>query len=142
MLRATRAFRSIVIFALISGFVAGCGSGGVSTKNAGIEPPHDGLLVPLPDGKSWVEIVKKEGSAPITSEVAFYFYRNGNYDPFENPPESGVLEIDSKRKVNLQLEEDALVTPSGAVLFANRPVEGALLVELEGREMKIMLGLR
>jgi hypothetical protein len=136
------AVRSVVFLALISGFISGCSNRAVSTSNSGIEPPHEGVLVPLPDGKSWVEIVKKEGPAPITSEVSFYFYRNGTYEPCEQPPEAGVLELDGKRKVTLTLEDDALVTPSGPVLFAKREVRGELMFELDGQEMKVMLGSR
>ena len=124
------------------GLVVGCGgSGSLSTANSGPLPPHEGTLVQFPDGRGLVEVVKKSGKAPITAEVSFYFYQNA-YKPFENGPEAGFLVIDQKRRVSLQADGDALVTPTGPVLFANKDVDGVLSIELDGEPIQIPLGLR
>src|SRR6516162_7529208 len=98
------------------GLVVGCGRG-ISTADPGPEPPHGGTLVVLPDGSGVVEVVKKKGDSPITSEVAFYFFKDASYTPFDPAPESGVLVIDAKWKVSLEADGDALITPTGPVLF-------------------------
>lgn len=79
----------------------------------------------------------------MDGEVAFYFYQDAKtYTPFDSPPEKGTLILDSKRSVELHLDDDALVTPSGPVLFVNRDVEGLLRVELDGNTLNVVLGGR
>ena len=124
------------------GLLIGCGGTASAPVDTGTEPPHEGTLVPLPDGKSWIEFVKKTGVAPITSELTVYFYRDGKYTPHDQMPDSAILAIDNKRKVTLKADDDALVTPPGPILFGDNDVRGELSFELEGLEMKIPLGFR
>lgn len=120
----------------------GCGNQSLSTADPGVEPPHEGTLFPLPAGKGFIEIVKKNGTSPISSEVSFYLYRDGSYTPYDSMPDSAVLLLDSNHSVKLKLVEDALVTPEGPVLFAKRDVEGLLRFELEGDSIQVVLGGR
>lgn len=119
----------------------GCGSESLSTADSGTPPPHEGELVPIVNSKGLIEVVKKTGKAPIESEVSFYFYQDQKYTPFDALPEKGTFEFNN-RKVELTANDDALVTPKGPVLFANRDVEGVLTVELDGEAKRIPIGLR
>jgi hypothetical protein len=113
------------------------------TSNPGTPPPHSGNLIVLPGGKGYVEVVKKSGvsgKAPVTGEVAFYFLKDMS-TPFSPAPSSGTLTV-GKKKVSLKSEGDALVTPEGPPLFAKGDVDGALSVELDGKETTIPLGIR
>jgi hypothetical protein len=119
----------------------GCG-GGVSTANPGPTPPHGGRLVRLPDGAGLIEVVKKKGTAPLTGEVSFYIYKDA-YTPCDSAPETGLLVIDDQRKVSLQADGDALVTPTGPLLFGDEEeVDGVLCIELDGEARQIRLGIR
>jgi len=131
---------AIVLFLTLNTF--GCGGQSISTKNPGQEPPHEGMLVPMPAGKGYVEVVKKTGTAPISSEVTFYLYRDGKYTPFDSTPESPVLVLDSKKSVKLKVVDDAMVTPEGPVLFGKRDVEGFLRFELDGESIQVVIGGR
>lgn len=136
-------FSGLRVFGLcFLGMFVGCGgSSALSTANSGKLAPHGGTLFPLPDGQGRVEIVKKEGTAPITAEVSIYFYKQDS-TPFNPAPTTGTLVLDDKRKVTLQADGDAMVTPAGPVLFGDRDVEGRLLIELEGRLVRIPIGMR
>jgi hypothetical protein len=120
--------------------LVGCGDG-VSTANPGEQPPHGGTLILLSDGSGMVEVVKKTGTSPMTAEVSFYFYSDA-YSPYDPSPQKGVLQVSKQRSVTLIPQEDALVTPEGAVMFANRDVDGILTVELDGISRQIPLGMR
>lgn len=137
MSTALRACGCCVLALLVGG---GC-SDAPSTANPGEPPPHGGRLVFFRDGTGLIEVVKKEGTDPMTAEVSFYFFKEA-YTPYEPTPESGVLVIDGTRKVSLQADGDALVTPTGPVLFADQDVDGVLSVELDGETRQIPLGLR
>ncbi len=122
--------------------VVACGcSRRVSTVDPGDPPPHGGTLLVLPDRSGMVEIVKKTGTAPIAAEVAFYFFSEG-YAPCDPAPQSGYLLMDDQRKVQLVADGDALVTPTGPLLFEDRDVDGVLCVELDGETRHIPLGVR
>jgi len=122
--------------------VVGCGCNrSLSTADPGDPPPHGGRIVRFADGSGFIEVVKKEGPAPITAEVSFYFFKNA-YTPYEPEPGSGVLMIDEKRRVPLRAEGDALVTPTGPVLFADQEVDGVLSIELGGKSRQVPLGMR
>ncbi len=124
------------------GLMVGCGREiAFSTADPGEPPPHGGKLIVIPGHACLIEIVKKEGVDPITAEVSFYFYDEG-YTPFEPAPRSGVLVIDGQREVPLQVDGDALVTPTGPVLFRDQDVDGVLRVELDGEARQIPLGIR
>jgi hypothetical protein len=136
-----------VFLILLSGFwcmgmFTGCGGRMSAPVDPGTEPPHEGTLVPLPDGKSWIEFVKKDGGTPNNSELYVYFYGDDKYTPHDQMPESAILAIDNKRQVTLKVIDDALVTPPGPVLFGNNDVRGELSFELDGSTMKVPLGLR
>ena len=127
----------------LAGSVVGCHGDTLSTTDLGTAPPHAGSLITLPGGRGFIEVVKKEGQAPITSEVAFYFYRDSVYTPLDSIPETGELVMDGKRKVSLISDgEGALVTPTGPVLFGKRDVEGMLIVEVDGETRQIPIGIR
>ncbi len=126
------------IMAAVAGF--GC-SRAPSTDNPGEPPPHGGRLVFFADGTAFIEVVKKEGTAPITAEVSFYFFKDA-YTPYEPAPKSGVLIIDGNREVPLDTDGDALATPTGPVLFADQDVDGVLSVELDGETRQFPLGMR
>ncbi len=141
----TRIVSKIPVFwcfgVVILGIAIGCGSDG-RIGNAGPPPPHGGSLLPILKGKSFVEIVKKDGKSPMSSEVAFYFYKNAAYAPYTPEPDSGTLTVGKNKKITLKADGGGLVTPEGPVLFANRDVEGVLMVELGGEDAKIELGVR
>src|SRR5262249_49631194 len=129
---------------LLWGILIGCGGGAPSTSNPGPPPPHGGNLIALPGEKGYVEIVKKpagSGKAPLTAEVSFYFLKSDGTTPVSPAPAAGKLQVGNK-DVALQAEGDALVTPSGPPLFAKGDVDGLLSVELDGKAMKIPLGIR
>jgi hypothetical protein len=122
----------------------GCGSGPPSTSNPGDPPPHGGVSISMPGGTGLVEIVKKDSSASkqsITSEVSFYFFKNG-YTPYSPNPSGGTLTLASGKKVELKPEGDALVTPPGPALFKQGDVDGTLTVQLDGVNKTIPLGVR
>jgi hypothetical protein len=129
---------------LLFGILIGCGGGAPSTSNPGPPPPHGGNLIALPGAKGYVEIVKKEvpsGKAPLTAEVSFYFLKGDGTTPASPAPSVGTLRVGNK-DVALKAAGDGLVTPSGPPLFANGDVDGVLSVELDGKPMKIPLGVR
>ena len=122
--------------------IVGCGGcGGISTADPGPPPPHGGTLVVLPDGTCLIEVVKKKGNEPITAEVTFYFYKDA-YTPYDPAPTSGILILDDQRQVSLQIDGDALVTPSGPALFGDEEVNGVLSVEFDGEARQIPLRVR
>ena len=131
-------------FAFI-GLLAGCGGGGgPSSSDPGTAAPHNGKLITLPDGDGFVEVVKKTSTTPNTptdAEVSFYFFRTGS-TPYTPAPTSGTLALPSEKKIMLKAEGGALVTPPGPVLFAKSDVDGALIVELNGKTKTIALGIR
>lgn len=136
-----------VFLILMSGFwcmgmFTGCGGTATAPVDPGTEPPHEGTLVPLPDGKSWIEFVKKESATPNDSELYVYFYQDDKYTHHDQMPESAILAIDNKRQVTLKVIDDALVTPPGPVLFGKNEVRGELIFELDGSKMNVPLGLR
>jgi hypothetical protein len=122
--------------------MAGGCSKALSTDDPGDPPPHDGALIFLPGEGGIVEIVKKTGSEPMTAELYFYFYKDRNFNPFEPAPKTGVLVLADEQKIQLKADDDALVTPAGPALFADRPVDGVLSVELDGEKVNIPLGVR
>ncbi len=137
MIRMTRA----ACF-LLAAMLTGCGQGSL-TSNPGTPPPHGGNLVRLPGGQGYVEVVKKavaSSKEPTSGEATFYFLKDMT-DPYSPPPSSGTLTV-GKKKVTLQSEGDALVTPTGPPLFATGDVDGMLSVELEGKPINIPLGIR
>ena len=134
-------FRWLVYCSL--GFAVGCGGDALSTSDSGTPPPHSGMLIPVPGGKCFIEVVKKDGQAPITSEVSFYLYRDRYYTPYDPVPESGELLVGGKQKIPLKPDEEGcLVTPSGPVLFAKKEVEGLLSLEIDGENCQIPVGIR
>jgi hypothetical protein len=129
---------------LLLGILIGGGGGAPSTSNPGPPPPHGGNLIALPGEQGYVEIVKKpagSGKAPLAAEVSFYFLKSDGTTPALPGPAAGKLHVGHK-EVALQAEGDALVTPSGPPLFAKGDVDGLLSVELDGKAMKIPLGIR
>jgi hypothetical protein len=128
------------------GLIVGCGCGAFSTGATGFVAPHGGMLMPFRVGKKkgLIEIVKKEGSGPITAEVSFYFYKeNGSqFVPYNPAPDAGTLEVNRGKKVVLESDDDALVTPTGPVLFENSAVEGTLSVEFDDETRVFPLGIR
>jgi hypothetical protein len=138
MLKTARAGRFMWL-----GILIGCG-GVPSTSNPGPPPPHGGTIISLPNGKGFVEVVKKSGTSravPTTSEVAFYFFKDTS-TPYSPAPTVGTLTVNKNKKVVLKTEGDALVTPPGPPLFENADVDGALSVDLAGGPVTIPLGLR
>ena len=123
--------------------VTGCDGNSFSMSSANVAPPHGGTLVFFKDGKRTccVEVVKKEGTAPITAELSFHFYQGVDV-PYEPAPEDGEFWIDSTQKVTLESGGDALVTSTGPVLFADKEVEGVVRVKLNGQEKRIRIGGR
>jgi hypothetical protein len=102
-------------------------------------------LLPLPGGKGYVEIVKKDGrtdSVDLTGEVAFYFLKDGKA-PMSPAPTSGTLTV-GKRVVTLKSDGDGLVTPTGPrILPKGSILDGVLSVELDhGKTLSVPLGLR
>ncbi len=137
MINVTR-FYYFVLAAAISG----CGQGSL-TSNPGTPPPHGGNLVKLPGGMGYVEVVKKSVASskePTSGEATFYFLKDMT-DPYSPAPSTGTLTV-GKKQVTLKSEGDGLVTPSGPPLFAKSDVDGVLTVELDGKSIKIPLGVR
>ncbi len=131
------------VLLLFAGMAAGCGSSSL-TDATGPPPPHGGTLFRLPEGKGFVEVVKKEAGASkenITGEASFYFLNKDGTTPYSAGPTTGSLTV-GKTKVTLKSEGDALVTPSGPALFPKGGVDGALTFELDGKTVTIPLGLR
>jgi hypothetical protein len=97
----------------------------------------------VPGGKQLVEVVQKKApsrTASMTDEVSFYFLQEDGQTPVSPAPTSGSLEV-GKKKVDLKPEGDALVTPPGPALFANG-LDGVLSVDLDGKPVKVPLGMR
>jgi len=126
---------------IIMSLFTGCG-GDSLTSNPGTPPPHGGSIINLPGGKGYVEVVKKDiGSSKnsVTGEVTFYFLKDmsTSYSP---APGTGTLTV-GKKKVILNAEGEALVTPNGPPLFAKGDPDGTLSVELDGRTVNVPLGV-
>ena len=140
----TLAKRSLFFaFAALCGTCAGCGDSPPSTSNSGTPPPHGGKLIKLSNGRGYVEVVKKATATSETSvsgEVSFYFYKD-TYTPYSPAPGAGTITW-NKKSLALAAEGDALVTPPGRPLFANKEVDGLLQVELTGQATTIPLGVR
>jgi hypothetical protein len=134
------AFRVCALWILGLVAAGGC-SGALSTADPGVPPPHGGTLVYFPDGTGVVEVVKKEGSDPISAEVSFYFFKDA-WTPYKPAPASGVLVMDDSQKLSLQADGEALVTPTGPAFFRDRDVDGVLRIELGGETKQIPLGVR
>ncbi len=129
---------------LCLGISLGCGTGPPSTSDPGEPPPHGGVSIKLPGGTGLVEVVKKDSSASsqsISSEVSFYFFKDA-YTPYSPTPSAGTLTLASGKKVALRPEGDALVTPPGPALFKKGDVDGTLIVQLDGVNKTIPLGVR
>jgi hypothetical protein len=100
-------------------------------------------LLALPGGKGQVEVVRKEGasgSAPVTAEVSFYFFKDAG-TPYTPAPSAGTLTV-GKKTVALKPEGDALVTPIAPPLFPKGQLDGDLTIELDGKPTTIPLGVR
>ena len=57
-------------------------------------------------------------------------------------PESGYLTIGKNQKIDLVLDDDALVTPSGPALFAKKEIDGQLSINIDGETLVIPLEVR
>jgi hypothetical protein len=124
------------------GVWSGCG-GGSPTSSPETTAPHGGTLIRLPGGQGMVEVVKKASpskSQPVTAEVSFYFLKDAN-TPYSPAPSAGTLTT-GKKTVNLKAEGDGLVTPNGPPLFPKGEPDGTLAVDLDGKNVKIPLGVR
>ncbi len=100
-------------------------------------------MIDLPGGKGFVEVVKNDGtsgSSEKINKVAFYFLKD-MHTPFSPIPTWGTLTV-GKKKVALNAEGKALVTPSGPSIFGKGDLDGVLSVELNGHPVNIPLGLR
>jgi hypothetical protein len=128
-------------YGFILGTVIGCGPKAPDLSNAGTPPPHGGELVAMPGGKGYVEVVKKAGGTTSTrsKEVAFYFLKDAD-SPLPTPS-MGILTV-GKKKVDLRVDGDALVTPDGPPLFPKGDLDGILSVQMEGKSVNIPLGSR
>jgi hypothetical protein len=128
---------------ILIGILAGCGEGPPSTSNPGTPPPHGGSLIALPGARGYVEVVKKDAApakGSLTGEVSFYFLKDPS-TPYSPAPTAGTLTVGNK-KIALQSEGDALVTPGGPPLFAKGGLDGTLSVELDGKTTSVPLGVR
>lgn len=127
---------------LLNLIITGCGSGSVYPSGGETPPPHKGELVQIPDGKGYVEFVRKPaaGKSDVSGEVTFYFLKDMN-TPYSPSPGKGTLKT-GKKTIELKSEGDALVTPNGPPLFAKKEVDGSLQFELEGTSVTVPLGVR
>jgi hypothetical protein len=142
MTRTFRACRLLYPLVLLS---AGMGCSGSSPMDSvSAPPPHGGSLLPLPGGKGYVEIVKKDAgsnSQDLTGEVAFYFLKDGTA-PMSPAPTSGTLTV-GKKVVTLKSDGDGLVTPIGPrILPKGSTLDGVLSFELGGKTLSVPLGIR
>lgn len=127
---------------LAASLLVGCGQGSL-TSDPGTPPPHGGRLVRLPGNQGFLEIVKT-GGAPGKSnkveKVEFYLLKD-MATPFSPAPSSATLTV-GKKKTDLRVDGDALVTPGGPAVFGKGDVDGVLSVEVDGKAMNIPLGVR
>ncbi len=131
-------------YPLVLGILIGCGGGPPSTSNTGTPPPHDGKLVKLPGGKEYVEVVQKtpaSAGSPLTGELTFYFLKEDGTTPISPSPSTGTLEVGNK-SITLKPDGDALATPNGPPLFPKGGLDGILSVDLDGKPVKVPLGVR
>jgi hypothetical protein len=122
----------------------GCGGGSPSTSNPGTPPPHGGTLVKRAGGKDYVEVVQKaaaSASSPLTGELTFYFFKEDGTTPVSPSPSTGTLEV-GKKTITLKPDGDGLATPNGPPLFPQGGLDGVLSVDLDGKPVKIPLGVR
>jgi hypothetical protein len=129
---------------LLLGILIGCGGGPPSTSNTGTPPPHGGNLMKLPGGKEYVEVVQKAASSPsspLTGELTFYFLKEDGTTPISPAPSTGTLEV-GKKAITLKPEGDGLATPNGPPLFPKGGMDGILSVDLDGKPVKVPLGVR
>jgi len=76
------------------GILIGSG-GGSSISHPGTPPPHGGVLLEMPDGKGYIEVVKKpvgDKETSVVSEVTFYLLRDMS-TPFSPAPTTGTLTV-------------------------------------------------
>ena len=130
------------------GLLVGC-RGGLRELDPGDPAPHGGEMILLRDDRGVIEVVQKKVTAqPVTAEISFYFYKdskdNGGkpYAPWDSMPESGFLMIGKNQKIDLIVDDDALVTPSGPALFAKKEIEGQLSIVIAGETLVIPLEVR
>jgi hypothetical protein len=129
---------------LLLGAVIGCGGGPPSTANPGTPPPHGGKLVKLPGGKEYIEVIQKtpaSATTPMTGELTFYFLKEDGVTPISPAPSTGTLEA-GKKTITLKPDGDGLATPNGPPLFPKGGLDGILTVDLDGKPMKVPLGVR
>jgi len=109
----------------------------------GAGPPHDGLIVELPDGGGFVEVVQKKPTSskgPLDKELSFYFLKDMT-TPLAPSPSSGTLTI-GKKSVELRADGEALVTPPGPPLFYQGDLGGILKVDIAGTSKDVPLRVR
>ena len=130
------------------GLLVGC-RGGLRELDPGDPAPHGGEMILLRDDRGVIEVVQKKVTAqPVTAEISFYFYKdskdNGGkpYAPWDSMPESGFLMIGKNQKIDLIVDDDALVTPSGPALFAKKEIDGQLSIVIDGETLVIPLEVR
>ena len=128
---------------LLLGLIFGCGDRPGDTSATGPPPPHNGLMLPLPDNAGFVEVVKKDAASPTTAEdeASFYFYKDGT-TPFSPSPTAGSLTVGEGKKIDLVAKGDALVTPPGPALFGKDEVNGLLTTDLGGKPVSVRIGAR
>jgi hypothetical protein len=100
--------------------------------------------VKLPGGKEYVEVVQKtpaSATTPLTGEVTFYFLKEDGTTPISPAPSTGTLEV-GKKTITLKPDGDALATPNGPPLFPKGGLDGILSVDLDGKPVKVPLGVR
>ena len=131
-------FLAICLTSLLA--MSGCGPK-IQTDDPGPPPPHGGRLIPFADKSGVLEVVRKEGSEPMTGEVSFYFYLEG-FTPFDPAPEAGIFVLANDQTISLESNGEGLATPQGPILFPDREVDGTLTVELDGEKRVIPLGVR
>jgi hypothetical protein len=130
------------------GLLIGCG-GGLRELDPGDPAPHGGEMILLRDDRGVMEVVqKKVTEQPVKGEISFYFYKdpkdNGGkpFAPWDSMPESGFLMVGKNQKVDLIVDDDALITPSGPALFAKKEIDGQLSINIDGETLVIPLEVR
>ena len=123
----------------------GCGGGPPSTSNPGTPPPHGGNLIKLPGGKEFVEVVQKtaaSATAPMTGEVTFYFLKEDGTTPISPAPSTGTL--DGRQAERSPSSPKGMGSPprTGRPCSPRPGLDGILSVELDGKPVKLPLGVR
>jgi hypothetical protein len=137
---------------LLLACVFGCGEGSSSSTKAGVTPPHNGQIFPMPEGRGLVEVVSETTAQPSRRRadsrlIAYFLQADGA--PLSPAPTDVKLTFNQGGKsktVDLAPKSDGasaggFATPSGQYV-TSEGLTGEIAANLGGQAVRVPISIR